>query len=729
MKTKIAAKKSAQKKVKATVKQSAASKEDRRKGSFPDRNSKMGRLIAHFDWSKTPLGPIDSWSQSLRTTVSLMLSNRFPMLLWWGKDYIGIYNDAYIPILGAKHPWGLGKPVRICWSEIWPTLKPLIDRPFNGGEATWLDDLMVVLNRHGFPEETHFTIAYSPVPDEDALNKIGGVLATVTETTDKVVGERRLNLLRNLGADTMESTTKEEICKIFAQVVGNSPYDIPFAMFYLSDEERKNLRLVSFAGVKVGESISPAMVRLDKKHRQLLPYAEVFESGELEVIEQLPRKFSYIPDQPWSDIAHTAVVIPIPSAQRKHNVGVIVAGISPRLPFNSAYRSFFELLTSQVARAISHAIAFEEERKRIEALEQIDKAKTVFFSNISHEFRTPLTLMLNPLEELLLRTDSNLSSAEKESIETTHRNALRLLKLVNSLLDFSRIESGKQQANFVRVDIVNYTKNLVSYFRSVVEKAGLKLVVKTSKIKQPVFIDRQMWEKIVFNLLSNALKYTLHGSITVELKESKGNVILKVKDTGIGIPHEELPNLFKRFHRIQQSGGRTFEGTGIGLSLTKELVHFHKGEIRAESKLNKGTTFIVSVPSGKKHLSVGAISFPSRRNGRTIASEGVQDAFIEEAQALLEAGDSETLGNVTLAKDRPNVMVVDDNADMRSHLKSILSGNFNVVTAGNGRDALTKMRDQLPDVVITDIMMPVMDGIELLRTIKSNKSTANIPVI
>ncbi|HMG88968.1 MAG TPA: PAS domain-containing protein [Chryseolinea sp.] len=729
MKTKIAAKDSASKSTKSTTKQSGRIKEEVKKGSFPALNTKMGQLIADFDWSKTPLGPIDSWSQSLRTTVSLMLSNRFPMLLWWGKDYIGIYNDAYIPVLGAKHPWGLGKPVRICWSEVWPTLKPLIDRPFSGGAATWLDDLMVVLNRHGFPEETHFTIAYSPVPDEQAAKKIGGVLATVTETTDKVVGERRLNLLRDLGADTINSTTKEEICKTIAKVVGNSPYDIPFAMFYLADDERKNLHLVSSAGVNVGERISPVTVRLDKNDRQLLPYAEVFESGMLEVIEQLPRKCSYVPDQPWSDPAHTAVVIPIPSAQRKHNVGVIVAGVSPRLPFNTSYRSFFELLTSQVARAISYATAFEEERKRIEALEQIDKAKTVFFSNISHEFRTPLTLMLNPLEELLARKDSNLSSADMESIGTTHRNALRLLKLVNSLLDFSRIESGKQHANFTKVDIVNYTKNLVSNFRSVVEKAGLKLVVKTSKIKQPVYIDRHMWEKIVFNLLSNALKYTLRGTITVELKETKGNVILKVKDTGIGIPQEELPNLFKRFHRIQQAGGRTFEGTGIGLSLTKELVHLHKGEITAESKLNKGTTFIVSVPSGKKHLPGGASFTLSRPNGKTVASESVRDAFVEEAHSLVESSSNKVSVSISTTNDRPNVMIVDDNADMRSHLKSILSGNFNVVTAGNGRDALNKMNEQLPDVVVTDIMMPVMDGIELLRTIKSNKSTANIPVI
>ena len=698
------------------------------KAEFPSRNTKMGRLIGDLDWSKTSIGPIESWSQSLKTTVNLMLSNRFPMLLWWGKDYICIYNDAYIPILGAKHPWGLGKPVRVCWSEIWVTLKPLIDRPFNGGEATWMDDLTLEIMRHGFPEETHFTVAYSPVPDEEAVNQIGGVIATVNETTDKVVGERRLNLLRDLGADVTDSNSKEEVCSIIAKVVANSPYDIPFSMFYLVDEQRKNLNLISSAGIRRGEPLSPNTIRLDKDRAQLLPYTKVFQGEKMEVVKNLSGKFKNIPDHPWSDPAHTAVVIPIPSAKREQNVGVIVAGISSRLAFNASYRSFLELLTSQVARAISNATSFEEERKRIEALEQIDKAKTVFFSNISHEFRTPLTLMLSPLEELLVQKNSKLSSVDKDNIETTHRNALRLLKLVNSLLDFSRIESGRQKANYVKADIAELTKNLVANFRSVIEKAGMKLIVKTSRVKHDVFIDTQMWEKIVFNLLSNAFKYTIKGSITVELNEAKGNVILKVKDTGVGIPKQELPNIFKRFHRIQHMEGRTIEGTGIGLSLTKELVKLHKGEISLESTVNKGTTFTVTIPTGKKHLSDTIISPASDRNGSAAGNVSVHDIFINEAETLLESTPRATR-SLSSDKGHPLVLVVDDNADMRSHIRAILSTSFHVVTAANGRDALKKMKERLPDVVLTDIMMPVMDGIELLKEIKSSKTMASIPVI
>src|SRR6185312_9075690 len=162
-----------------------------------------------------------------------------PMLLWWCPEYVSIYNDAYIPILGTKHPWGLGKPVRECWSEIWDVLKPLIDAPFSGGTPTWMEDLALEINRHGFVEETHFTVAYSPVPDDSVAGGIGGVLATVHEITEKVIGERRLAALRDLGAQTGEAKTSEQACELAARVLAQHAKDIPFALIYLLDEDRK----------------------------------------------------------------------------------------------------------------------------------------------------------------------------------------------------------------------------------------------------------------------------------------------------------------------------------------------------------------------------------------------------------------------------------------------------------------------------------------------------------
>ncbi|HEY9443327.1 MAG TPA: hypothetical protein VIQ25_08855, partial [Gemmatimonadales bacterium] len=193
----------------------------------------MGALIRAFDWSRTPIGPIETWSPALRMMVGFMLANRFPLLLWWGPEFISIYNDPYRPVLGAKHPWGLGRPVRECWSEIWPILQPLIETPFNGGPATWMEDIELEINRHGFVEETHFTIAYSPVPDETAPRGIGGVLATVHEISDKVVSERRVAALHDLGARVSEARTEDEACVRAAATLERHAKDLPFALIYL----------------------------------------------------------------------------------------------------------------------------------------------------------------------------------------------------------------------------------------------------------------------------------------------------------------------------------------------------------------------------------------------------------------------------------------------------------------------------------------------------------------
>ena len=257
---------------------------------FLTAGGEMGERIRNFDWNDTPIGPPESWSISLQTTVGIMLANRLPMLLWWGPDYICIYNDAYISILGSKHPWGLGKPVRECWSEIWHILQPLIDTPFNGGPGTWMDDISLELKRHGFFEETHFTIAYSPVPDELAPNRIGGVLATVTEITDKVIGERRVIVLRDVSSHSTEAKTPGEACKRAAATISNHTKDIPFMMIYLVDEQGKKGILQGAAGIKTGEPISPIEIKLEDSNSYQLPYERVFRTGKMEIVDKLSEK-------------------------------------------------------------------------------------------------------------------------------------------------------------------------------------------------------------------------------------------------------------------------------------------------------------------------------------------------------------------------------------------------------------------------------------------------------
>jgi signal transduction histidine kinase len=640
----------------------------------------MGDRILALDWSATPLGRIDSWSPSLRTTVSLLLNNRFPMLLWWTSDYISIYNDAYIPVLGDKHPWGLGKPVRECWSEIWHVLQPLIDSPFRGGPSTWMEDIRLIINRNGYDEETHFTVAYSPAPDATVPGGIGGVLATVTETTAQVINERALETLRKTSSYLIGCRSEQEVLTKAAQAIGENKDDFPFVQIYpINDFPKEG------------------------------PARQALETMEPVII---------------NDRVTRAVPISLQGHQTPS--AVMIAALNPFRRLDGQYMSFIQLVTDQIEQALANATVIEAERRRAEAMAELDKAKTQFFSNISHEFRTPITLMLGPLEELLNRPAVEWTAA-RGSVETAYRNALRLLKLVNTLLEFSRLESGRSEARYVATDIAVYTRNLAGNFRPAIEKAGLRFDVETDSEIGPVYLDEGMWEKIVFNLLSNAFKYTLDGSISVRVSAAGEDALLTVTDTGIGIPAEELTQIFDRFHRVQNTRGRTFEGTGIGLSLIRELVQLHGGTITVDSVKEKGSTFIVRIPFGKAHLPPAKVGEPSGNSDRLTLRE-----YIEEAGALVPAADSIPSNDGAATGNDKIILIVDDNADMRQHIQSVIGHRYATVTAANGREALDVIKSggrNRPSLVLSDLMMPVMDGGQLLRELKHNPDTEQIPVI
>jgi signal transduction histidine kinase len=558
----------------------------------------MGALMRSIDWSQTPIGAMETWSPALRMMVSFLLANRFPLLLWWGPHYIQIYNDAYRPIPGTKHPHSMEQPASRCWQEIWDVIGPLIDTPFQGGPSTWMEDIYLEINRYGFVEESHFTIAYSPVPDDTAPRGIGGVLATVHEITEKVIGERRLAALRDLGAPLTTARTAEEFCAIAADTFSKHARDVPFALLYLIDPDGKGAKLAGAAGIAAGEVISPSVVDLN---------VGALDSTAWPLAEAAQRA---APAGPWTDPPHTAVVMPIKSTVPHQLAGLLVLGVSSRLKLSDLYCSFFELVTSQIATGNANARAYEAERKRAEALTEIDRAKTLFFSNVSHEFRTPLTLMLGPIEDMLSKSHTDLTPASKAQLQIVHRNSLRLLRLVNTMLDFSRIEAGRARANYQPTDLASFTAELASSFRSACERAGLCLRVDCPSLPsgQSVLVDRDMWEKIVLNLISNAFKFTLEGEIEVRLEAADGKARHTIRDTGVGIPTAELPRMFERFHRVPQTLGRTLEGTGIGLALVHELVKLHGGEVRVDSVLYEGSCFTITIPFGSSHLDPNHIS-------------------------------------------------------------------------------------------------------------------------
>jgi signal transduction histidine kinase len=359
-------------------------------------------------------------------------------------------------------------------------------------------------------------------------------------------------------------------------------------------------------------------------------------------------------------------------------------------------------------------------------LGELDKAKTAFFSNVSHEFRTPLTLMLGPLEGSLEDPHEPLGPGQKARLQLVHDNALRLLKLVNALLDFSRLEAGRLRGRFAPLDLSTYTAELAGMFQSAAMGAGLRLVIDCPRPMAPVWVDRDMWEKVVPNLVSNAFKFTLTGEIAVRMRDDVDHVTLEVADTGIGIPEVELPRIFERFHRVESAVGRTYEGTGIGLALVKELVELHGGRVTVSSTVGQGTTFRVEIPRGFAHLPPDAVS------QEAAVPRAGQEAFAHMAEASHWKGADATPGKPpppAAGTHRPRVLVVDDNPDLRGYIAGLLSSSYVVHTAGDGVEGLALVRAERPDLVVSDVMMPRLDGHGLVRELRADPHTASTPVI
>ena len=701
----------------------------------------MAARMRSLDWSKTKLGPMEHWPQSLKTSISICLASRFPIVMYWGPDFVVLYNDAYATILGRKHPWALGQTCRDCWAEIWETIGPMLEGVVSSAEATWSNDLLLLLQRDAYPEECYFSFSFSPIRVE--TGGVGGVFTAVMETTDKVIGERRLRTLRDLAARAVDAKSEQDAWRISAATLGENLQDVPFSILFQSTPPDVGFRVVGTAGISNTHSLCTSLCTPGSALFEHL--RETAQSRKMVELKPLNEFASELPREPWQVPPDSGVLIPIAGLGQDNPSAVLFAALNPRKAFNDKYRIFLELVARQIATSVADAASHEAERKRAEALAEIDRAKTLFFSNVSHEFRTPLTLMLGPLEDTLLTAEQRLSAEEQEKLAVVHRNGLRLLKLVNSLLDFSRIEAGRVQAVYEPTDLASFTAELASVFRAAMERAGLQFHINCEPLVDPIYVDREMWEKIVLNLLSNALKFTFKGKVSLELKASSTAVQLSVKDTGTGIPEHELPQLFERFHRVEGARGRTYEGTGIGLALVNELTKLHGGSVTVQSKPGVGSTFTVSIPRGKSHLPADRVEAV-----RPQASTAVRvDSYVEEALRWLpqesagEITDGSAIGKIRSLSTGPEqvepasevkgkrelIVLADDNADMRDYVRRLLSERYRVHAVSNGEEALAAVRDLRPDLVLTDVMMPGLDGFGLLRAIRQHPSTAGTPLI
>ncbi len=688
--------------------------------------SEIGKIIRSTDWSKTALGPITKWPASLRTTVSLCLGSNFPINIIWGPEHIQIYNDGYKVLCGAAHPRALGEAYNITWASAWPA----IGKPFEQaleGKTSYIENQRMFLERNGYQEETFFTFSLSPIRDDSG--NVVGVFHPVTETTSFMLAERRLQTIRDLATSTIKARNPKEAGALVSSSLKKNSYDLPFMFLYLLDEDKTQLNLVGHTGNIDSSEIYQTHIDLNSK------FANVLNTKDIERFDTIEEDFGSIVCGDYPEPVKSVYVMPLMGAGTDQPLGLIILGIGPRLPFNNAYTTFFELLRNTITTTINNARAFQDELKRAQALVALDKAKTTFFSNVSHEFRTPLTLILGSLEESLANEIIPLEGEQRANQDLIYRNALRLLKLVNTLLDFSRIEAGRVEGKFEPTDLAVLSRDLASTFRSAVERAGIKLHVDIPSLDELIYIDHDMWEKIVLNLLSNAFKYTFKGEIRVILSLRDNDVVLSVIDSGIGIPKSELSHIFDRFHRIDKSRGRTHEGTGIGLSLVQELVKLHRGKIKVESTLGKGSTFEIFIPRGKSHLVESMSDYSLALPSTAIAPE----AFVQEALAWVPA-DGEKSDEISVSDSgstnfdytvspKSIVLVADDNADMRSYLKRILAKDFIVETVADGESALEFINKKLPDLVLTDVMMPKLDGYQLLDHLRKDPKTKTLPIL
>ncbi|BBZ37229.1 ATP-binding protein [Mycobacterium conspicuum] len=666
--------------------------------------SEMGRRFAEFDWAAHPLGAPQGWAAEMRTIVAAALTSRFPYLLWLGPDDLFmLYNDAYIPILGNRHPAALGERSERVWWDIWDSIGPLIAGVIETRRAVWVDDLLLPVITDGRRGQRYFTFSYSPLMGD--TGNVYGVMATVSETTERVLSTRRLHLLNAVAAALMDTRTIDEAVAAAVAVCADQPDDLPFVAAYVGE-----------AGLR---GATPSALPFLPRTLAELTGGRQPESRAAWVIENVAAVLPGIHGALGVDCPEQALVLALGEGA---TAGALVVGVSPRLPFDALYRGFCQLLADQLSSTFATAVSYEHERQRADALAELDRAKSAFLTNVSHEFRTPLTLLLGPLDDALADAGPNTVLADR--LTTARRNAQRLLRMVDSLLDFSRIEAGRATVRLVCTDVGALTAHIASSFTELCERAGLEYVIACDPVLADV--DPGMWETILLNLLSNAVKYTLRGSISVEVRAEPAQCRITVRDTGVGIAAKDLDRLFERFYRVEDARGRSVEGSGIGLSLVRGLVELQRGTVEIDSEPDRGTAVTIRLPR-----SVDGTPLQYSPDGQLDASNPyVADAhqWLASAPGMLVRKQSRPLS--TPARDRRElILIADDNADMRNHLDRVLSPHWETVLVADGQSALDATRELRPDAIVTDVMMPGLNGFELVAAIRAEPELAGTPVL
>jgi signal transduction histidine kinase/class 3 adenylate cyclase/predicted Ser/Thr protein kinase len=418
------------------------------------------------------------------------------------------------------------------------------------------------------------------------------------------------------------------------------------------------------------------------------------------------------------------LAVPVPGGDE--TIGVIVSG---RLKEAAPMFPPLDQGDADTFRAVAGLISATAKTMRVRILEETDRLKTEFFANISHEFRTPITLTLGPLERILSGAHGELPEPLREAIDLMRRNQERLLGLVNQILDLAKLEAGQMVLRASRPANLNqWIDDRISAFREGGSKPNLALrfFPDPAVTGADLWVDREKLDKLLFNLLSNAYKFTRHGTIDVTSEIVGGTFRLTVSDTGIGIKEDQIAYVFDRFRQADASASREFGGTGLGLALVKEVALLHGGDVVARSQFGRGSTFQVTLPLGKAHLDpalVVDVEEDDRAVQRAPAPSAAAEARTDDIDPFNDEAERER------SSDRATILYAEDNPDLRSYVRTLLRPQYNVFVASDGEDGLEKARRYAPDLIITDFMMPKVSGREFLQAIRSDATLHRLPVI
>ncbi|MEJ7928716.1 ATP-binding protein [Ramlibacter sp. AN1015] len=645
--------------------------------------TEAGQLFRTIDWNTTPLGPQDAWPQSLRIALGVCLNSRFPMFVWWGPSLVNLYNDAYIPVLGKRHPTAFGRPARETWADIWDVVGPQAEQVMLEGRPTWNQDVLLVMERNGYPEDTYFTWSYSPIYDDDG--SIGGLFCACQEETARVVAERERDRLIRQAQDAMQTlkTWFDQAPGFVALLKG------PDFVFDMVNDAY--LQLVGHRGIEGRPAFEALPDLRNQGYEELLQ--RVYVSGEPFIGRGLRLQ---VQESPGDDLRERYVDL---IYQPVRNTDGAVTGIF----------------------AQGHDVT--EQVLAVNALKEADQRKDEFLATLAHELRNPLA----PIRQAVAVAKSPAADEARTAwaLAVIDRQVSHMAVLLEDLLDVSRISRGRLHLRMQGVVLAEVVQAALEAVQPMIDAKGHHLAIALPEQPVRLVADPVRLAQVLSNLLSNAAKYTdAGGRITLEAHAGEGCLTLRVQDTGIGLSIDSQDEIFEMFSQVASALHRSEGGLGIGLALTKGIVELHGGSLRVHSEgLGHGSVFTVSLPlpaaeaveaveggAGAAHPQPTTPADTPAPTQAPAASDGVEGA--------------ESAAEGTL------VLVADDNADALDSLAALLELNgHRVVKARDGREALEIARRVRPRVAILDIGMPDLSGFEVARQIRASAWGATMPLV